>query len=386
MQIIDGYCNEPNIFADDIGEYNTAIWGTRDCVLPAGERLGYELVSNNEIKIKDGVFSTQGRRGVIKKGATESCIIENGTQAENRNDLIVIEYAKDSSTLVESHTLKVIKGTPGEAATDPDVVTGDIQAGDVLHQMPLYRVKLEGLNVVAVERLFSVGNNAIGKEFDPDKDYEIGDLTLQYNKAWKFKVKHLAGAWDESQMEETDVLTELAAQNKNFGELTGNLPFAFGIDKNGNYGYIKAGADTVTPFKTGDVNAVHGFCWNQNDSENTYTVGLLSLSTNEAFKVASNSIVFLKNISKATLKLHAKLCGAGSYWTAYLDYALNSNWKNIASNYNGNGLSSGTYWTVSKDISIPLTNIKAGDKIAFRSRTNKTSCRLISMTCVLDQS
>lgn len=220
MQIIDGYCNEPNIFADDIGEYNTAIWGTRDCVLPAGERLGYELVSNNEIKIKDGVFSTQGRRGVIKKGATESCIIENGTQAENRNDLIVIEYAKDSSTLVESHTLKVIKGTPGEAATDPDVVTGDIQAGDVLHQMPLYRVKLEGLNVVAVERLFSVGNNAIGKEFDPDKDYEIGDLTLQYNKAWKFKVKHLAGAWDESQMEETDVLTELAAQNKNFAELS----------------------------------------------------------------------------------------------------------------------------------------------------------------------
>lgn len=223
MQIIDGYCNEPNIFADDIGEYNTAIWGTRDCVLPAGERLGYELVSNNEIKIKDGVFSTQGRRGVIKKGTTDSCIIENGTQAENRNDLIVIEYAKDSSTLVESHTLKVIKGTPGEAATDPDVVTGDIQAGDVLHQMPLYRVKLEGLNVVAVERLFSVGNNAIGKEFDPDKDYEIGDLTLQYNKAWKFKVKHLAGAWDESQMEETDVLTELAAQNKNFVELGENL-------------------------------------------------------------------------------------------------------------------------------------------------------------------
>lgn len=223
MQIIDGYCNEPNIFADDIGEYNTAIWGTRDCVLPAGERLGYELVSNNEIKIKDGVFSTQGRRGVIKKGATESCIIENGTQAENRNDLIVIEYAKDSSTLVESHTLKVIKGTPGEAATDPDVVTGDIQAGDVLHQMPLYRVKLEGLNVVAVERLFSVGNNAIGKEFDPDKDYEIGDLTLQYNKAWKFKVKHLAGAWDESQMEETDVLTELAAQNKNFEALNEKL-------------------------------------------------------------------------------------------------------------------------------------------------------------------
>ena len=28
------------------------------------------------------------------------------------------------------------------------------------------------------------------------------------------------------------------------------VPFSFGIDENGNYGYIKAGADTVTPFKT----------------------------------------------------------------------------------------------------------------------------------------
>lgn len=30
------------------------------------------------------------------------------------------------------------------------------------------------------------------------------------------------------------------------------LPFKFGIDENGNYGYIKAGADTVTPFKSGE--------------------------------------------------------------------------------------------------------------------------------------
>lgn len=157
MQIIDGYCAEPNIYADDIGEYNMSLWGTGDYVLPVGERLGYELVSNNEVRIKDGMFLTQGRRGVIKKGTSESCVIENGTQAENRNDLIVIEYGKDSSTLVESHTLKVIKGTPGETAADPAVVTGDIAAGAVLHQMPLYRVKLEGLTVTAVEKVFTTG-------------------------------------------------------------------------------------------------------------------------------------------------------------------------------------------------------------------------------------
>lgn len=32
------------------------------------------------------------------------------------------------------------------------------------------------------------------------------------------------------------------------------LPFSFGIDDEGHYGYIKAGADTVTPFKKYDVN------------------------------------------------------------------------------------------------------------------------------------
>lgn len=30
------------------------------------------------------------------------------------------------------------------------------------------------------------------------------------------------------------------------------LPFKFGIDENGNYGYYKVGADTLTPFKSGD--------------------------------------------------------------------------------------------------------------------------------------
>ena len=32
-------------------------------------------------------------------------------------------------------------------------------------------------------------------------------------------------------------------------EINNKIPFSFGIDTNGNYGYIKDGADTVTPFK-----------------------------------------------------------------------------------------------------------------------------------------
>ena len=33
------------------------------------------------------------------------------------------------------------------------------------------------------------------------------------------------------------------------------MPFKFGVDSSGNYGYYKAGADSVTPFRTGNATA-----------------------------------------------------------------------------------------------------------------------------------
>ena len=37
---------------------------------------------------------------------------------------------------------------------------------------------------------------------------------------------------------------------RNVEEIDTKIPFSFGIDSSGNYGYIKDGADSVTPFKT----------------------------------------------------------------------------------------------------------------------------------------
>ena len=216
-QIVDGYTGKPNIYADVIGEHNISMYGSGDYVLQVGECLGYELISNNEIHVKDGMFIIQGRRGYIKKGTTDICVIENGAQAVNRNDLIIIEYAKDQSSQVESHTTKVIKGTPGETAADPDVITGDIPNGAILHQMPLYRVKIEGLNIVAVEQLFEFGSVAA----------ETVDPMLATEDGFAADAKLTRDAFNQ------------------------RIPFKLGVDSSGNYGYIKDGADTVTPFKKG---------------------------------------------------------------------------------------------------------------------------------------
>ncbi len=171
--IIDGYTGEENVFADIIGEYNAALFGDGDYVLKVGESLGYSIVSNNEIDIKDGVFVMQGRRGHIKKGTTEVCRIENGSQSLKRNDLIVIEYSVEGSTMVESFKVKVVKGTAGTNAVDPETVKGNIRNGDILHQMPLYRVRIEGLSITAVEKMFAFGSIAAETK-DPDDVTESG--------------------------------------------------------------------------------------------------------------------------------------------------------------------------------------------------------------------
>lgn len=184
-QIIDGLCDFDNVTADMIARHNMSMYGTGDYVLQIDECLEYDLVSNNEIHVKDGMYIMQGRRGCVKKGTTDICIIENGAQAVNRNDIIVIEYAKDEATRLESHTTKVIKGVPAEVAVDPEIVTGDINAGAVLHQMPLYRVKIEGLNVVAVEQMFEIGSVA-AETVNPMEATEEGFAADAYKTKLQF--------------------------------------------------------------------------------------------------------------------------------------------------------------------------------------------------------
>lgn len=172
-KIIEGYTGKADITAAVIGEWNVSLYGDGDYVLPVGNGLAYDLISNNEIHVKSGMFVMQGRRGYIEPGTFDKCIIENGGQNAKRHDLIVMEYAKDSRTAVESFTTKVVKGVPGEVAEDPEILAGDIRSGALIRQMPLYRVKIDGLNVAAVEQIFAIGSVA-AETSDPMETTEPG--------------------------------------------------------------------------------------------------------------------------------------------------------------------------------------------------------------------
>ena len=154
---MDGFKDGPHVTEVQTGLANQGLYGPDDYVLEGVREAEAQILTNNSIRIFDAVYVLQGRRDVIAANDYTDVSIDNGAQGLNRNDIIVRRYTKDESSEVESTEYAVIKGTAvsGEA-NDPEVTEGDIRSGATLHEMKLYRVKIEGLNIVAVEPLFQV--------------------------------------------------------------------------------------------------------------------------------------------------------------------------------------------------------------------------------------
>ena len=155
--LLDGFADGPHITVEQVGSANQGLYGPGDYVMDAGRNAEAQILTNNSIRVFDAVFVIQGRRDVIAANDYEDINIDNGAQGMNRNDIIVRRYTKDESSEIERTEYAVIKGTPTPStATDPEVTVGNVRNGDTLHEMKLYRVKLEGLNIVAIEPLFQV--------------------------------------------------------------------------------------------------------------------------------------------------------------------------------------------------------------------------------------
>lgn len=58
----------------------------------------------------------------------------------------------------------------------------------------------------------------MGDEFNPEVDYAVGDYTIRNNKVWKFTTAHPAGAWDESHVKATKILSEARELTENLTE------------------------------------------------------------------------------------------------------------------------------------------------------------------------
>lgn len=153
--LITGYAGTEHIMSADQGSFNASFFGTGEYVMEAGNQLEASITNNSTVRILDGDILMQGRHIRIKPNTYEDVTITTGTAGVNRHDLIVCEYYKDANTGVESAEIKVIMGTASNNPSDPDITSGDILAGDSLNQMPLYRVKINGVVLASIEPMFS---------------------------------------------------------------------------------------------------------------------------------------------------------------------------------------------------------------------------------------
>lgn len=144
-----------HILAEDDAAIYQGVFGV-DGVLNIGSKLKATVMSNNSVRVADGVVVVNGHIGRNAYADYQDMTIENGTSGQKRNDLIVARFTTTGAGGIDTFVLAVKKGTAGSSASDPALTQQDIYAGGKQREVALYRVKLDGLSITGVDQLFKV--------------------------------------------------------------------------------------------------------------------------------------------------------------------------------------------------------------------------------------
>lgn len=147
-----------HILAEDDAAIFQSMFG-EDGVLEIGQRMKATVISNNKVRVADGVVCIGGHIARTVYGDYTDLTIENGESGKNRNDLIIGTFSTTGAGGIDTMQLTVKKGAAGTAATDPALTQGNLYAGGKLREVPLWRVKIEGLSITKVEQLFEIVPN-----------------------------------------------------------------------------------------------------------------------------------------------------------------------------------------------------------------------------------
>lgn len=156
MISITNAAKEPHITPLQDSMWHRGMAGIDSCVFNFFENFAAEVSSNNSVKIRSGIGMIQGRYFCVEPSTYDEVTIANGTQGEKRKDLIVCRWTVDEEQKVQSGDWVVIQGTPttGTPAA-PSYTAGDLDAGDLIADMPFYEVTLDGINVIGVAQKFT---------------------------------------------------------------------------------------------------------------------------------------------------------------------------------------------------------------------------------------
>lgn len=134
---------EDHITSANDAHLYAGLFGNGNYLLNVRELMAVTMIDSNTLRILGGDALTCGRHWEIT-GDYEEVSIDNGVPGFNRIDLVVahIETAPQ-----ESISLRVIKGQETEnTPTVPGHVTGDLNDGDTVTEVPICSVRINGIN------------------------------------------------------------------------------------------------------------------------------------------------------------------------------------------------------------------------------------------------
>lgn len=170
--------DEAHIYAEDDASIYLSLFGG-DGVSTNGQSCKATVLSNNKVRIADGIICVGGHFARIPYGDYIDCEIENGQSGKNRNDIIVARFETTGTGGIDTYTCEVKKGTAGSTATDPEIVQEDLYKAGKVRELPLYRVKIEGLSITAVEQLFTL------RKTNEELEKELVSLNSKSPKVFK---------------------------------------------------------------------------------------------------------------------------------------------------------------------------------------------------------
>lgn len=226
IRIITGSTGTNHVTSQDDGSLNQVILGSKSVVLDIGEKLAAVVVDNNTVRISDGDLLLQGRHARIDAGTVEDMTIGTGTIEMNRNDLIVARYTLDVATGFENIELIVLEGAESTgSASDPAYNTGDIRTGSSIVDFPLYRVRIEGINIVGLVRLFEISGGAnsslIGNAYSATKSYKSGEYCIDNGIMWRSRIDNNIGNTpaENSYWTRASIANDVSTLNQNLTHL-----------------------------------------------------------------------------------------------------------------------------------------------------------------------
>lgn len=282
-----------HIYAEDDAAIFQSMFGG-DGVLNIGNCLKSTVISNNKVRISDGVLSVGGHIGRLSHADYQDMTIENGATGYNRNDIIYARFLTSGN--VDSFILAVKKGTATTGtASDPALVQGNLYEGAVERDYPLYRVKLSGLSIASVDQLFTVIPTI------PDLKAQMAKDKAEINQSLDGCLKSVSDG-------KKTVASAITAQGVSTAADAEFATMAANIGSVGTNKY-SAGRRQGRSDVTSSPNSYGLYTKSQYDSN--YSTGQANGSNSAKSNGSKSAIWLIRNNSPASL-----LCYDGNYFTA----------------------------------------------------------------------